>query len=127
MVLRLCRVGSACVVFFATGAFIGCGDEETSSSNPTPGDSCDESKPLACGALSADSDTNQTILYCNGGVYESIMDCKPTGQGQTNRCFEGGNFTVVDCFDEPEVGQVTRCEITGDGTGTAYECTVGKQ
>lgn len=117
--------------FWPTGlvpalALFGCGNESTAS-NPMAGDACDGSKSLACGSLSADSDTNQVILYCNEGVYESVMDCKPTDQGQTNRCFEGGNSTVVDCFDEPAAGQVTRCEVTGQGTGTAYECTVGQR
>jgi hypothetical protein len=114
-------------VLCTVGALLGCGDGDSTSSNPIPGDTCDASKPLACGALSSGSDTNQTVLYCNGGVYESIMDCRPTGQGQTNRCFEGANFTVIDCFDEPTEGQVTRCEITGDGAGTAYKCTVGQR
>jgi hypothetical protein len=34
---------------------------------------------------------------------------------------------VVDCFDEPSAGSVTRCEVRGSGTSTTYACSVGKR
>jgi hypothetical protein len=109
-------VGSACS-----------SDDDGSSTNPIPGEACDASKPLVCGSLSAGSNQNQVILFCKNGKYESVGDCKPTGNGLTNRCFEGANFTVVDCFDEPSVGQVTRCEVKATGAETSAVCSVGSR
>ena len=101
-----------------------CGSDESESTNPIPGDSCDASKPLVCGSLSAESTVSQVVLFCRDGVYETVMECRPVGGGETNRCFEQGNSTVVDCTDEPEAGSITRCEVTGSGADLAYECSV---
>jgi hypothetical protein len=102
-------------------------DEEAAKLD-SPGDACDGTAPLVCGSLAKNSTTSRkdVILFCNNGVYETVLNCAPTGNGLTNRCFTGGNSSVADCFDEPEKGKVTRCEVSGSGTSVVNKCTVGQ-
>ena len=104
-----------------------CSSDDSDPVLASPGDPCDGSKPLVCGSLAKGGTRRDVVLACKGGSYETQLDCKPTGNGLTNRCFPGGNNTVVDCYDEPSAGQVTRCDASGSGTSVSYSCQVGRR
>lgn len=122
--IHRCALVVACAVI----AWVGCssnGDDEPTRASP--GDACDGSRPLVCGSLAKAGTRADVILFCKAGRYETALDCAPGGNGLTNRCFAGGNDTVVDCFDEPKAGQVTRCQVKGSGSAITSACTVGSR
>ncbi len=126
MIHRPLSILPASLVLIAIG--IGCGSSDDDGVElASPGDACDGSKPITCGGLARGSAQRDVVLVCKSGRYESVMDCKPTNSGQTNRCFAGASSTIVDCFDEPTLGSVTRCEVSGAGTSTSHSCTVSKR
>lgn len=101
-------------------------DDDSGSVLSSPDDACDGSEPIKCGSLAKGGDRRDVIIVCKNGVYESVMDCKPGGNGSTNRCFTQGAATIVDCVDEPSPGMVTRCEVSGSGTSLTHTCTPGR-
>ena len=125
--MDLRRLALAAPFVLTVSIAVACGSDDSDSGLASPGDACDGSRPLVCGSLSKGGSRRDVVLLCKGGVYESVMDCKPTGNGLTNRCFGGGNSTVTDCFDEPSAGSVTRCEVSGSGTSTSHSCSVGRR
>lgn len=121
---RRCWPWSVVLIVAAAAA---CGSDDSPAALSSPGDACDGSRPVVCGAVAKGSDRRDVVLACKSGAYETLLDCKPGGNGLTNRCFAGGNSTVVDCFDEPSAGKVTRCEASGRGTTVTYGCSVGRR
>jgi len=111
---------------FVLSIVVACDSDDSDSGLPSPGDACDGSKPIMCGSLAKGSDRRDVVIVCKNGVFESVMDCKPGGSGNTNRCFAQGSFTIVDCVDEPSPGSVTRCEVSGSGTELSHSCRPGR-